>query len=151
MPKSLAWLLTHHQQTVTAVGKREMIHLLPSPPLFKVPDAPFYCQNVLTWEGKIIPVLDLAAWLYKKTITREKYYVAIVAYQSFENQDIEYGGLLLTESPDHTEVDDKQACELPESPENWQKVAISCFSDKEQVIPVLDIPVIFSSDLRMTL
>jgi hypothetical protein len=56
--------------------------------------------------------------------------------------------LLLAGIPERTQVTDEQACLLPRRPAGWRALAIACFKHGDHSIPVLDLPHLFSGDLR---
>ena len=55
------------------------------------------------------------------------------------------GGLVLGAVPSRAEIDDSQACELPEDLLPWRDVSISCFKLDGWPTPVLDLPILFSA------
>ncbi|NJN45168.1 MAG: hypothetical protein HC808_00150 [Candidatus Competibacteraceae bacterium] len=147
MAETTAWLLDLDSDLVAAVGEREMIHVIQAPVLFEVPSSPRYCRNVLVWQDNILPIMDIAAWL-KKLPGRQVCPVAgIFAYQTQPDWDIQYGALMLTATPSRTRVNDNQACTLPDQPAGWKTLALSCFTEVERNIPILDLPTLFSGRL----
>lgn len=149
MASSTAWLLPLNDGLTAAVGEYEILHLLHFPALFKVPGAPYYCQNVLVWQNQILPAFDLAAWLHQEPKHQEQKLIAIAAYEDInaESDTTSYAGLLLADIPQQTVVDDEQACDLPDQPANWEKIAISCFKRDDRAIPIIDLQTIFSGAL----
>lgn len=144
--ESKAWVFSLDDKLWGAVGEREMIHLLESPTLLEVPHSPFYCRQVLLWKDRILPALDLAAWLHGRPINRNLSIAGLMVYQN-SNAEVQYGALLLTDLPQRKSVSDDQACPLPTEPADWKSVAVSCFAEGESVIPILNLPYIFSSAL----
>jgi chemotaxis signal transduction protein len=151
-PQSNGWLLELRGPWRAAIGLRELIHVLPySPRLHMVPQAPLHARHVLLWEGKVVPVLDLAAYLEAGaefepgTATNRPSFdhlVGIVAYQA--GSGVGLGGMLLGKVPERVCVTDEQACALPESPVGWQRLAISCFRHPDHgAVPILDLPGLF--------
>lgn len=146
---SNAWLLALDDELPAAVGNLEIVHLLQFPALHSVPGSPFYCQNVLVWQNRILPAMDLSAWLRGRVMTRSFVLAAIAAYQNQPGDEPQYGSLLLTELPKQITVDDSQACALPEKPRGWSNIAISCFQFEDKEVPILNLPYIFSDALLM--
>lgn len=147
MAEGSAWLLELDYQMYTAVGELEMVHLLQAPTLFRLPKAPFYCDHLLVWQDRIIPLFDLLAWLEGYPLPREHLMVGICAYQPQPQTALRYGALSLVSIPTRARIKDEQACELPKQPAGWHNLAISCVQDQDRVIPILDLPHIFSQAL----
>ena len=147
MAESTAWVLALDQQLLAAVGEREMVHLIETPTLLEVPRSPFYCRQVLVWNDAVLPAMDLAAWLRGQPAHRAQTLVGVFAYQTRPGVDPEYGALLLADIPTRTRVTDEQACALPQQPGDWRTLAISCFKQDDQPIPILDLPHIFDGGL----
>ena len=147
MAESTAWVLALDQQLRAAVGEREMVHLIEAPTLLEVPRSPFYCRQVLVWNDAVLPAMDLAAWLRGQPAPRPQTLVGVFAYQTRPGADPEYGALVLAGIPTRTRVTDEQACALPKKPGNWRALAISCFKQGDQPIPILDLPHIFGGGL----
>jgi chemotaxis signal transduction protein len=156
--ESNGWLLKLRGQVRAAVGLRELVHVLPySPRLYAVPQTPPHARHVILWEGKIVPVVDLVAYLEAgaedglRTATSRlslDHLVGIVAYQTAPGSEISLAGMLLGKVPERIRVTDDQACALPDSPPGWHQVAISCFEHPEHgVVPILDLPRLFAGRL----
>jgi chemotaxis signal transduction protein len=140
-----AWLLNLGEGLLAAVGEREMIHLLSDQPaLFEVPQSPCYCRKVFAWQGGILPLMDLPSRLTGRR-TLNPGLVAVVAFSKCPEVKTLHGALLLNSPPQRIRVDDRQACDLPESPSGWEHLAIACFEQsKYGPVPVLDLPRVFS-------
>jgi len=154
------WLLKLRGQWHAAVGLREMVHVLPySPRLHMVPQTPPHARHVILWEGKVLPVVDLVAYLEAgaeaglRTATNPlslDHLVGVVAYQAAPGAEVSLAAMLLGKIPERIWVTDEQACALPESPSGWQQVAISCFEHPDcGAVPILDLPRIFSGRLSV--
>lgn len=147
MAESTAWVLALDQQLLAAVGEREMVHLIETPTLLEVPRSPFYCRQVLVWNDAVLPAMDLAAWLRGQPAHRTQKLAGVFGYQTRSGADPEYGALLLADIPTRIHVTNEQACALPKQPNNWRSLAISCFRQGDQPIPILDLPHIFTGRL----
>lgn len=146
--ESTAWVLALDDRLRAAVGERELIHLIETPVLLDVPLSPYYCRQAILWNNLLLPAMDLAAWLHQRPKVKNNWQLAgIVAYQPAPNVTPGYGALLLADIPKRTQVADTQACSLPERPNGWRDLAISCFRDAEDPVPILDLPHIFSGGL----
>lgn len=147
MSEGVAWILALDHQLLAAVGEREMVHLIETPTLLDVPYSPFYCRQVLIWNDTVLPAMDLAAWLRGQVVYRPRALAGVFAYQPWSGADPKYGALLLADIPTRTRVTDDQASALPKRPGNWRNLTISCFKQDDQLIPILDLPHIFTGGL----
>ena len=145
MAEATAWLLALAPELQAAVGEKEMIHMVQTPALFEIPDTPAHCRQVLRWEQQIVPVLDVADWLLEQPAAPSPAMVGVFAYQIATG--IGYGALPLQAVPARRRVRDDQACPLPERPAGWSRIALSCFSDGDRKIPILDLNYLFSNAL----
>jgi chemotaxis signal transduction protein len=145
---SAAWILTLDASLCAAVGQREMVFLIETPVLLDVPLSPFYCRQAVVWKQRLLPVMDLAAWLRQTpALPRHQTLTGVFAYQTQPGAEPAYGALRLAAIPDRAHVSDDQACALPKQPPGWPTLAISCFKHNEQPIPILDLPRIFTGGL----
>jgi hypothetical protein len=69
-----------------------------------------------------------------------------MVYQG-SNAELQYGALLLADLPQRKSINDDQACPLPTQPLGWQSITLSCFADSKIVVPILNLPYIFSGAL----
>jgi len=141
MSTSSAWLLTLGSSYQAAVGLRDMVHLIAGAETFEVPQAPFYCDQTVLWQGNIIPLIDIEGWLKGAVTDNDIKYAAIVAYQAQDK--IEYGALSLSTPPQRIQVEDSQSCLLPEDPVLWRKISNACLNVQGIVTPILDLAIIF--------
>jgi len=147
-----AWMLPLGKGRHAAIGEYEMVHIIPEwVRLQSIPLCPVYCHKVLMWQGQLIPVFDLQAWLRTQTgIVADTAQdampiICIVAYED-DNRTVGYGGILLSALPFRTDVLDDQLCDFPDDDDRWSAIAVSCFSDPGGgPAPVLDLARIFTS------
>lgn len=147
MAEATAWIVTLDEGCRAAVGEREMMHLVETPVLEAIPHTPVHCRRVLRWEGEIMPVIDLSAWLTGQPTEGAQASVAIVGWQVQTGAVPQYGALLFRGVPQKTRVQDEQFCQLPDSPSGWGLIAVSCFSHDGLPVPILDLRTIFSDAL----
>ena len=147
MKETPAWLLNIGSGRVVGVGERELLHLVEQPQLQEVPLAPHHCRNVLAWQGELLPVWDVRAWLDHADLTEHAPLVGIVGYQSRRGEIPRFGAVILAEPPKRTLVADSQACALPADQPGWEKIAISCFEHEGEAVPVLDLTRMFTRAL----
>ncbi len=137
-----AWLLDFGQSLRAAVGARVLLQILDKPKLHEVPCTPPYCRSVLAWQGRLLPVMDMAARLTGKA--QKPQYLVVAGYQENPDDPVRFGALLLSAAPLVIAVADAQACPLPEQPAGWSQFACSCFEHQGAAIPVLHPGLIFS-------
>ena len=150
--KCNAWMLPIRNDFYVSTGEFELVHVIMDwLRLYSVPYAPVYCKNVFVWQGQLIPLFDMEAYmrLYNdlpQDADRQAGYICIVAYQgSEEKQAIKFGGLLLKAMPFRITVKDDQMCDFPDDNVNWQEIALSCFKESAfGTVPVLNLENIFS-------
>jgi chemotaxis signal transduction protein len=145
-----AWLLPLGEGRLVAIGEYEMVHIIPEwVRLQSIPHCPAYCHKVFMWQGHLIPVFDLQAWLHQRgnvaedTAQDSSPIICIVAYKD-DNRNVSFGGMLLSALPYRCEVYDSQICDYPEEEDRWRSIAVSCFSGPNGMpSPVLDLSRIF--------
>ncbi len=137
-----AWLLDFGQSLRAAVGTRVLLQIFDNPQLHAVPCTPAYCHSVLHWQGRLLPVMDMAARLAGAPQTQRL--VAVAGYQERPGEPTRFGALLLSALPVAIAVSDAQSCPLPEQPAGWSHCAVSCFDHQGEAIPVLHPGRIFS-------
>ena len=150
-----AWILAISDNLYVAIGELEMVHIHSEiPDLIPIAKKNDYCQHQILWQEQYLSLLDIGLLLYgeplsdKNTNKSENMFLCVVSYMSKRENIQEYGAILSSQLPVRIKVDDKQACELPDSPETWLMLAISCFShDAYGTVPILGLPRIFSTQV----
>jgi chemotaxis signal transduction protein len=155
MKKASAWILPITQTVSAAVGEFELVHVLPDhPAAFDIPQAPHYCRQVMVWQNRIVPLMDLAMRFQvpgwepeEKSGTAANRVIGILAYRAEGAESLEYGALILSAIPRRCEVNDEQACPLPPWLTPWRRYASACFRPEgpHSAIPVLRLDRLFSS------
>lgn len=142
-----AWLIELHDGNRVAIGEFEMKHVIPDDvDLYAIPHSPFYCNNVLIWEGSVLPVMDVSAWMNGTATPRNESVFGIVAYRDPLWGETHHGVLQMAGMPRRVGVTDEQACELDDR--RWSDIAIACFRETERAIPVLDLAHLFGGGLK---
>jgi hypothetical protein len=101
----------------------------------------------MLWQEEMVPVMDLVAWLRGgRANATAPPLVGIFAYQETP-EVVAYGALPLLVAPPRRRVSDDRACTLPERPRGWSRIALSCFSDGDRKVPILNLPYLFSGAL----
>lgn len=138
-----AWVLDFGMGYKAAVGGRELFHLIDVPVTFDVPHTPWYCRKVVSWQGRLLPVMDIAARL--SHVEQEIKFIAVVGYQNKRGEQPEYAALQLNAPPRQVSVSDEQACGLPENTSGWEQISIACFEHQGEVFPVLGLNTLFNT------
>lgn len=141
MPRMNAWVLDFGMGYRAAVGARELLHLIDIPTAFNVPCTPAYCHRVLFWQGKLLPLLDVACRL--GGAAHEASFIAVVGYQHKRGEYPQFGALQIVSPPTQVAVSDEQACNLPDETQDWDELAISCFEHNGVAVPVLNLNRLF--------
>lgn len=137
-----AWILNFGNKQTAAVGARELLHLLDVHSTLPVPCTPSYCNQIVTWQTRLLPVMDIALRLGGNAQSAQL--IAVVGYQQKRGATPQFAALLLTSPPLKAQVNDEQACPLPEHTNAWDAISISCFDLNGKAIPVLDLYRLFN-------
>ncbi len=137
-----AWLLDFGSSMRAAVGTRVLLQILDDPQLHGIPCTPSHCRSVLSWQGRLLPVMDVAARLGEVSQTRRL--VAVAGYRDRPGGAVRLGALLLAAVPQAIAVGDAQSCALPEQLGCWSGFALSCFEHQGEAIPILHLARLFS-------
>ncbi len=144
---SQAWLLDVGANSRVAVGGRELVHLLYEPQSYLVPMTPRHVRRVVSWQERLLPLVDLASWLGDRRPQTELKVVGVFAYQFHPGEEPQYGALRLAAPPTRLAVGDDQACDFPEPTSAWESVAISCFEHEGERFPILDLRRVYGTAL----
>ena len=137
-----AWVLDFGRGYRAAVGTRELFHLIDVPTSYIVPCTPAYCRRVLFWQGKLLPLMDLASRM--GGAEQDAPYIAVVGYQLKRGEYPQFGAVQMRSPPLQLSVSDEQACKLPEEMSAWRALTISCFEHNGMAVPVLNLNRLFA-------
>ncbi len=151
MNQAIAWVLSFSNQRRAALGEFELIHILPNKPkFFAVPHTPVHCRYTIFWQDKILPIIDIGAWVsgdHVDTSTNidDDHFIAIAACRTKDQGDITYSALLLSQVPVKFRVDAQPCGSLPDDLSPWGPIAVSCFEHPDYgAIPVIDLATLMS-------
>lgn len=149
MSGSNAWLLECSDTLTIAVGDHEIVECVQPEQLYPVPATPAYCSHVLAWQGRLVPVLDMAL-AFNAGLRQESPYVCLLSYQAAPRQPLQYIAVPINRTPQKIEVEDDQVCEAPGSavPALLQAISLCCFSHAELPVPIVDIARLGSAEFR---
>jgi chemotaxis signal transduction protein len=151
MSSSSAWLLECGDALTVAVGDHEIVECVQPERYYSIPGTPDYCSSVLSWQGKLVPVMDMAAAIRdQRGLPLDSSFVCLLSYQRAPKQPLEYLALRISKTPQKIQVDDDQVCELPEGDafDRLKSVAFCCFSHQQLPVPILDIVRLCSEEFR---
>ncbi|MCX7257232.1 MAG: chemotaxis protein CheW [Polaromonas sp.] len=148
-----ARLLHYSAGHSVALPVHTTIELLDSAVTVEVPGAAHYCQQLVSWRGQWLALLDLEALLRTGTTAVATAtaaavaprYVLVVAYQCAPRSPLEYGAIGLPALPQTVSVSDQMACPLPADSTLWPQLALSCFAHEERAVPILDSARLFAA------
>lgn len=144
MSRMNAWLLDFGDACLAAVGTREVLHLVDKPFTFSVPCTPGYCNRVVLWQERLLPVMDIAARVGAQPCSSAPF-LAVIGYQRQRGEYPQFGALVLAAPPKQLAVSDESACRLPETNSVWRGLSISCFEHQGSPVPVLDLCRLFGN------
>ncbi len=140
-----AWELDLGDDLHAAVGLYELVHLIDAPVIRPVPVVPRYCRGVSLWQGLVLPVIDLAAWLDAHRPRGQAELLGVLVYRTSPEAAPQFGALALADKPRRVAVSDEDMCELPGAIPLWRQLAVSCFSHGRAAVPILDTPAVFAT------
>lgn len=146
---SRAWLLDFGRGLQAAVGQHEMSHVLPTAVLFDIPCTPHYCSEVLIYQNRIMPVLDIPSLLEgQRIIHTSNDVIGVAVFQDDPSHPVGYGGIRLATLPTSVYVSDDQSCELPAHKRYWAPpLSVSCFYHEGVAIPILNLSYLFCGNI----
>lgn len=145
MTAAIAWIVPLPGNVRIALGYLEFVHVLPDVPARSaIADGPAFMSEAVSWDGGIIPVFDAGKFSHgieKRSLTT---FYGIVRYRPDSTSAQQFGALKMTDIPQRVAVEDRMACDLPESQAHWRPYCVSCFKLDGHSVPVLDLARLFS-------
>jgi chemotaxis signal transduction protein len=146
LPHATAYLLEYSTGHYFAFPVHTGMELVEQPRVVAVPGMPYFCLGLIAWQGRQLPLLDLAK-LMAGPIAQGKPsigHVLVLAYQSAPGKALEYGAVCAPSLISKIEVVDSQQCELPSGSDALARLALSCFNIDGHAVPIIDSAKIFS-------
>ena len=146
MSEAAAWIMKINESLYISVSRMELVHIISDPDMIPVPRAPSYCRNITLWNDYILPVADFTRLIGGEVNIHNNHIVAVTSYRD-HNQTVQYGGILLAESPELEHVNNDQFCGLSDATVKLRAISISCFTNERGLqVPVIDMSKLFSSE-----
>ncbi len=147
-PQVMARLVKYGHERHIALPLHTTYALIEQPTVWRVPGAAHYAYGIVSWEDKLLPLIDLDVLLHTGSnavsLTTPRY-ALVVAFQRVAFGPLEYGAIGLDELPLTVAVDDEAQCELPADSSLWTQLALSCFRHEEGAVPIVDTARLFGS------
>lgn len=145
MTAAIAWIIPLPGKVRVAVGNLEFVHVLPDlPARSAIAEGPVYMNEAASWDGGIIPVFDAGKFSQGIEKISDTVYYGVVRYRPSSSTPQQFGALKMTAIPQRVAVEDKMACDLPDSHSHWRPFSVSCFRLEGHPVPVLDLARLFS-------
>lgn len=142
-----AWLLPIAEGMTVALGPAELKYLEQIQTPVVVPGLPAYSEQGFIWREQFIPIINLQQLITRRrTPLPQEQLVAIVAYQSGDDEPLQLGALALSDMPRLTEIDPEQAQPLDALAGPWQRLAHAVFTRDNTPCPVLDLAHLFGTE-----
>ena len=146
MSEAAAWIMKINETLHISVSRMELVHIISDPDMVSVPRAPSYCRNITLWNDNILPLADFNRLTNGGHNNHNNQLVAVTSYRD-SNQIVQYGGILLAESPELEHVNNDQFCDLSDATVKLRAISLSCFTSKRGFqVPVIDTGKLFSSE-----
>lgn len=146
--KALACVLEYAAGAFVALPIHAGVELVEGPCFVPVPGMPEYALGLMPWQGRQLPLIDLASYLRGDPVQQQEQaaHVLVTAYQTARGESIEYGAVRAPFLVRMIEVGNSQACSLPAHLAARPDVAVSCFRYQDQEVAVLDLARIFAAE-----
>lgn len=147
MPKkTTAWLLPISDNIQFCIGEHEAQAYVNDIAAQPVPLATEHCNNLVFWQDKILPVVELCKLVGDDSDSNNLIFkhIFIIAYQVKEHQPLEYMAFKLSSSPEKILIEDDNVensiNEIPDDyPENLKPFLLSLFNYNNKLTSVFDI------------
>ena len=141
--KVRAWLLDWPLQTL-ALANCEVVEVVESPEIHRVPFGPQWCRALLYWRERLL-ALALPEHVYVHDL-----HVIVVAYQRAAKTPLDYGALAICGRPRQVEVEDGHDCEPPFECVFDQHALRACFKYEDRVVLVPELSALFGRSKELS-
>lgn len=136
-----AWLLDLADGRRVALGVAELEHLVAEPPpTFRIPGTRAPCTEVFLWQGRPVPLADLAAASPQENQTG---LAAVVAFDGGPEAETGYGAIKISAVPRRCTVRQDEAVGPELVPADVRHFSHSAFRDTQGIVPILDLQALF--------
>ena len=153
-PRTPAWLLDCGAGVRVAVALPSLLHLIEDRTLLhRVPLVPRHLGQVLLWQKRVFPVVDLTLQLGARAATATEPaavhgYVCLLGWCDAQ-QSSDYGGLLVDALPRRIQVPDQSlATPTQKMAAQWAGLALTYFDFNGHVIPIIAPAALFEPAAR---
>ena len=81
MRKAAAWVMKVDDSLYVSVSQMELVHIINTPSLIKVPQTPKFCQDIILWNDNILPVVDLSVLCNQSGNKSTGNVIAVIIYR----------------------------------------------------------------------
>lgn len=150
--QNIAWLLTVESKCRVAISETELCEYVAGPVLHEIPAADNYCSEVMLWQGRPVPVIQLPSLLRSNSASSQRVLgIGVVAYQLSRGTHLSFVGLPLLDSPEKIRVAESQACSKPTDIDPlWDLpgLCLAYFSYQSAGIPIVNAASLCSKEFR---
>jgi len=148
VPRATAYLLEYSKGHYFAFPAHTGVELVEQPRVVAVPGMPYFCLGLIAWQGRRLPLLDLAKLMAGPIAQSNGHpsigHVLVLAYQTAPGKALEYGAVCAPSLISKLEVVDSQQCDLPKGSDLLPRIALSCFEYEGRAVPIIDSASLFS-------
>ena len=146
-PRADARMVMYARGKLVAFAPHATQELIEHPQWMHVPGAAYYAYGLMHWQDRHIPFIHLESVLlaypaFDPTATPP--FALVLAYQNAPREPLQYGAIAVHDIPYSRAVSDADFSPLPSDSDMWEELAVSCFRQQGQIVPILDAAKIFS-------
>jgi chemotaxis signal transduction protein len=123
-----------------AIAVYELVEVLDNPPRARFPFGPAWANDLITFHGAPLAVIDLAQRAQPGVAHARAPWVMIAAYQTVAGAPLNYGAIAIASVPQNIVVDDAHAVNPGET---WDFAARAAFDAGSGLTPILDLKRLF--------
>jgi hypothetical protein len=148
-PQTGAWLLDCGAGVRIAVAVPSLLHLIEDRTLLhRVPLVPKHLGQVLVWQQRVFPVVDLTLQMGVTVAASENLYVCLLGWCDAQ-QHSDYGAVLLRALPRRIQIADQSlATPTQKMAAQWAGLALTYFDFHGHVIPIIAPAALFEPAAR---